>query len=250
MFRAGIAVLVFVAVVFALRLILFQALDPCGFDETRDTYTLLAQITGGILVVIGLYLTYQRILAADRTAQAALQSVELAGAGQIADRFTRAIEHLGAQRLELRIVGIYALEKIAKDSSEDHWTVVEVLTAFIRSWARWRDETGQKDRQDTQVSADVQAALTVIGRRAMTYADGEDERLDLHATNLRGASLRDARLEGANLIGAHLEGADLRGAQLEGKMSSVGRPTYMARCWQRQTFAEPALCTPTLAVRI
>ena len=38
----------------ALWLILFQALDPCGFDETRDTYTLLAQMTAGILVGIGL----------------------------------------------------------------------------------------------------------------------------------------------------------------------------------------------------
>ena len=207
----------------ALWLILFQALDPCGFDETRDTYTLLAQMTAGILVGIGLYLTYQRILAADRTAQAALQSVELARAGQIADRFTKAIEHLGTNTPAVRLGGIYALEKIARHSSEDHWTVIEVLTAFIRDKMSWDDEREQKNRQETQVTAEIQAALTVIGRRSKTYKNGEHERLDLHATNLRGASLREARLEGANLIDTHLEGADLRGAQLEGAFLDKAR---------------------------
>ena len=34
------------------------------------------------------------------------------------------------------IGGIYALERIARDSAKDHPTVMEVLTAFIREHSR------------------------------------------------------------------------------------------------------------------
>ena len=62
--------------------------------------------------------------------------------GQITERFTKAIEQLGDERLEVRLDGIYALERIARDSCSgqqgaedlcrDHWAVMEVLTAYIR----------------------------------------------------------------------------------------------------------------------
>jgi hypothetical protein len=32
----------------------------------------------------------------------------------------------------VRLGGIYALERIARDSESDHWAVMEVLTAFVR----------------------------------------------------------------------------------------------------------------------
>jgi len=37
--------------------------------------------------------------------------------GQVADRYTKAIEQLGSDKLDVRIGGIYALERIARDSS-------------------------------------------------------------------------------------------------------------------------------------
>jgi hypothetical protein len=52
--------------------------------------------------------------------------------GQITDRYTKAIEQLGSDKLDVRLGGIYALERIAKDSERDHPTVVEVLSAFVR----------------------------------------------------------------------------------------------------------------------
>ena len=44
----------------------------------------------------------------------------------------KAIEQLGSDKLDVRIGGIYALERIALDSAKDHPTVMAVLTAFIR----------------------------------------------------------------------------------------------------------------------
>ncbi|WP_062294251.1 hypothetical protein [Nostoc piscinale] len=32
----------------------------------------------------------------------------------------------------MRLGAIYTLERIAKDSAKDHWTIMEVLTAFVR----------------------------------------------------------------------------------------------------------------------
>ena len=48
------------------------------------------------------------------------------------DRYTKAIEQLGSDKLDVRIGGIFALERIARDSARDHPTVMEVLAAFIR----------------------------------------------------------------------------------------------------------------------
>ena len=56
--------------------------------------------------------------------------------GQVTDRYTKAVEQLGSDKLDVRIGGIYALERIARDSAKDHPTVMEVLTAFIRDHSR------------------------------------------------------------------------------------------------------------------
>ena len=40
--------------------------------------------------------------------------------GQVTDRYTKAIEQLGSDKLDVRIGGIYALERVARDSARDH----------------------------------------------------------------------------------------------------------------------------------
>jgi hypothetical protein len=54
----------------------------------------------------------------------------------VTDRYTKAIEQHGSDKLDVRIGSIYALERIARDSARDHPTVMEVLTAFIRERSR------------------------------------------------------------------------------------------------------------------
>jgi len=203
-------------------------------DEARRT---LAQILGGMVVLVGLYLTWRRIAAAERT-------VQVTEEGQITERFTRAIDQLGSDKLEIRLGGIYALERIARDSAKDHWPIMEVLTAYVRENARWREEPrgregldGEQEgngaptsltailerdqrhrtigRQENKPPTDIQAILTVLGRRTRAHETREDQRLDLRGVDIRGASLIDAHLAGALLVGAHLEDADLINAHLE-----------------------------------
>jgi len=135
------------------------------------------------------------------------RNVSLYREGQVTDRYTKAIEQLGSDKLDVRIGGIYALERIARDSARDHPTVMEVLTAFIREHSREQpspDPGGPEQERSTR--PDVQAALTVIGRR--------DARRDIRLIDLTGADLTAAVLTRVDLTGAVLSRADLTGADL------------------------------------
>ena len=120
------------------------------------------------------------------------------------------------------------MERIARDSETDHWPVMEVLTAYVRENAPWKENSSPSMQvasaaSDKQAPAeeeqsppddapnprtDVQAILTVLQRRERSY-EKEGQILDLRKTNLRTADLRHAHLEEADLRHAHLEEADL-----------------------------------------
>ncbi len=178
---------------------------PALVDEYRRT---MAQILAGVALLGGLYLTWRRIGAAERT-------VEVTQDGQITERFTRAIEQLGNEKIEVRLGGIYALERIARDSEKDHWPIIEVLTTYVRdnSPATQPVRGPQPERTPT---SDVQAILVVLGRRTRSYNNGEPHPLDLHKSHLRDSRLISASLQHADLSYSNLIGADLRGANLEG----------------------------------
>jgi hypothetical protein len=104
---------------------------------------------------------------ADRWQRRAHELTEL---GQVTDRYTKAIEQLGSDKLDVRIGGIYALERIARDSPRDHPTVMEVLAAFIREHSSEQPPrpAGEEPRADTPgllAPGDIQAAVSVIGKR-------------------------------------------------------------------------------------
>jgi uncharacterized protein YjbI with pentapeptide repeats len=139
--------------------------------------------------------------------------------------------------------GIYALERIANESEKDYWPIMEILTAYVRKNSSvdvienksvtllaidiQANESKQKRIPETKkVALDIQAILTVLGRRKKTFYDGESNRLNLSRSRLQGADLEKAHFEGVNLEEANLEGAnldftyleeaDLRNAHLEG----------------------------------
>ena len=165
----------------------------------------IAQILGGLALLIGIYLTWRRVGAAEK-------QVEVVREEQITERFTRAIEQLGSDKLEVRLGGIYALERIARDSEKDHWTVMEVLTAYVRENARWTED---RPKEFAPLPTDIQAILTVLARRRRDFEKDPALRLDLSYTDLRRAWLPGAHLEGALLGRAHLEAAFLMDAHLE-----------------------------------
>ncbi|HYX13922.1 MAG TPA: pentapeptide repeat-containing protein [Nostoc sp.] len=173
--------------------------------------------------------------AANKSAEAALRNAEAAQDKQITERFEKAIEQLGNEKIETRLGAIYTLERIAKDSKDDHWTIMEVLTAFVRENAplndffekntentdsliivnTWNYQKPKEIEEKLNLQTDIQAALTVIGRRK-SENDPENQRLDLRNINIRGAVLFKANLQNANLMRANLQGAILSEAKLQG----------------------------------
>lgn len=188
----------------------------------------LVQGVGGAALVVGLIFTWFQLQ--DNRTQLASQQ-DLTRRGQIADRFTKAVDQLGnSGSPDVRLGGIYGLEQVARDSHDDRirLAVYEVLTAYVRKHAAWDPNSPPLDAEDPMVALqrrkpDVQAVITVLGRRDFSLGDPI---LDLSDTDLRNANLRiadlrrtfmvDAHLEGADLFDAHVEAANLSGAHLEG----------------------------------
>jgi hypothetical protein len=101
------------------------------------------------------------------------QELRLAREGQITDRFTRAINHLGNEELDVRLGGIYALVRIAHDSPPDQEAITEILAAYIRRHSPWPPAPGDQYAATAPIdeipelrirAADVQAALSALGR--------------------------------------------------------------------------------------
>jgi len=188
------------------------------FDRENEARKTLSQILGGLALLIGFYFTWQNL---QFTRESQRETERIATEGQITDRFTKAIAQLGDTKLEIRLGGIYALERIAKDSPKDHWPIMEVLTAYVREHAKPKESLPERPRLISQeqlpkLAPDIQAVLTVIGRRTLIYKHGEDQSLDLHKTDLRGADLNRANLDGADLSNTDLTGALLTKAELRG----------------------------------
>ncbi|MFI5734038.1 pentapeptide repeat-containing protein [Kribbella sp. NPDC051587] len=144
--------------------------------------------------------------------EASRQQLRLAEQGQTTERYGRAVEQLGSPALDVRVGGIYALERIMRDSPPDQPAIMDVLQTYIRvhSATRGRPPAITKvtaERLLPAAPADLQAALTVIVRRDHNHDGGR--KIDLSYTKLFGADLSDAYL-----VGAELEGADLTGATM------------------------------------
>nr|WP_296070076.1 pentapeptide repeat-containing protein [uncultured Actinoplanes sp.] len=165
-----------------------------------DTRGNLAQILAGIGLIGGLLYTARTY----RTARD--QS--------ITDRFTKAVELLGGEfSLPVRVGGVFALERISRDSPSDHPVVMEVVCAYLREksdYLRREYKLGTDEEvspESFRLRTDFQAAVAVLRRR--------DSRLDANPLDLRGSVLIHADLRGADLRNANLRGADLRLADLD-----------------------------------
>jgi hypothetical protein len=173
----------------------------------RARTTVLAVLAGG-LAAIGAYYTHR--------------SYALSRQGQITERFTRAVDQLGnPESLDVRLGGIYALERLARESREDHGPIVEILTAYVREHAPAIPEDVEQeliehapDEYPKPPEADVQAALTVLGRRNDEHDPPAPWHLDLRGAYLPRANLRGAKFARADLSYAVLEQAALRGIDL------------------------------------
>jgi uncharacterized protein YjbI with pentapeptide repeats len=175
----------------------------------NDARSTLLQGMGGLLLVAGAIATWRQ--------------VNISREGQITERFTRAVDQLGNQNVDVRIGGIYALERIAKNSRADRNAIQYLLGAFVRHNASWpvgatdgpQHPTADVDMHLTWMTVrapDIQAAAGILGRLPPSP---DASALYLSRTDLRGIQLGGAELAGTQMRHTNLARAQLRGTRLD-----------------------------------
>ena len=205
--------------------------DRLGLEaEARKT---LVFVLGGGLGLVGLYLIWGTLQDMRRMLAQSQYLPQTGREEHLSERLTRATDQLGAmhlgghgKHLEVRLSGIYALERIAHEAPQEYWTVMEILAAYARA----------NPSPSPLPAVDLEAVFTVFKRRGKAYGRGEEQPLNLRAVEFRGApleavhfakailaqaDLREANLayadlREANLVGAKLSKATLTGASLAG----------------------------------
>ncbi|MEU8060495.1 pentapeptide repeat-containing protein [Microbispora bryophytorum] len=186
--------------------------------EPKERIDALTAIRGARLqrintwgVILGLAFTASGLV---YTAQTLRSTQE----GQITDRYTKAIEQVGSKDVDIRIGGIFALERIARDSPRDALTIAQVLSSHLRKNMRV-DLVKVPGDALPRPAGDIRAALNVLAQLRSTpdYQSSMDlQYIDAHGLDLVGAPLYGADLTAANLSAANLYGELLESEALEG----------------------------------
>ncbi|MBQ1158723.1 pentapeptide repeat-containing protein [Streptomyces sp. A73] len=195
----------------------------------NDVRTTLLQVIGGLVVLIGAYATWRQL----RVSQ---EGLRLTQEGYITDRFSRAVDQLGSDTLDVRIGGFHALWRIAEHSPRDREAVISIQAAYLRSHLPWPPGGPEAPAADTPINdiapletrvPDAQVALTGLGslcqyreqswvnlsRTDLRRADGDG--LVLPEVNLDGACMEAAGLYHADLTQASLTSVNLRHGDLQ-----------------------------------
>lgn len=197
-----------------------------------------------IAAIVALPLAIWRSIVAERQVATAQRQSETAQRGLLNERYQKGAEMLGSSVPAVRLGGIYALSRLAREHPEDYHTqIMSLLCAFARN-------PPVVENQDTiRAREDVQAVMGAICARSTSQIEVEKKEycpLDLSGADLKGVNLFDASLEhwdprsgklfrakmekvrlnrtnlsgafltGANLKGAHFYGANFKGAHLIG----------------------------------
>jgi Pentapeptide repeats (8 copies) len=205
----------------------YAGVTPTELAQARNAVrTTLLQGLGGLVLLIGAYLTWRQT---QISRAASREELRLTREGQLTDRFTRAVEQLGSNDVAVRVGGIYALGRVAEESLTDRAAIADILTAYVRKEAPWPPDANSPYPEDFPIdqlphlairAPDIQAVLTVLGRRTPSppqraaWISLDLPRTDLRRGALMGADLQRARLRGASLAKAWMFKADLRGADL------------------------------------
>jgi hypothetical protein len=106
------------------------------FAARNEFIKTTVQILGGAFFLFTIYFTYQNLLVSQKILEETkvknTADLDIARDKQTTELYVKAIDQFGDVKMEVRLGGIYALERIARDSKKDHWTIMEVLTAYVR----------------------------------------------------------------------------------------------------------------------
>ena len=158
-----------------------------------------------VVIIIALLVAMWRSMIAERqtnTTQEGLQN----------ERYKKGAEMLGSKFLSVRLGGIYALQRLAKEHPmQNHVQIMQLFCAFVCDPPKAREAT------DLLLGKDIQTVMEAIGGRSkegIELENKEDFKLDFRSANLGRLFLKDADLSSANFESAIFSNADLWGVDL------------------------------------
>jgi len=182
-------------------------------DNFRKT---IGQVIGGAAVLVGAGAAYLQF---NQQQQAAREQLQAANDLRISNQVAKGFEQLTGDKLVLRLAGIFGLEGVMNASSDYYRTVLEALCAFVRDGT---SSMSVGERPPT----DIQAALTVIGRRKGEEANLGAATSTFEVTIAAAIGERWADTEAAAGRGSvRLEGARIPGVDLGKAFQASRRPS-------------------------
>lgn len=180
----------------------------------NDARTTLLQVVGGLVVLFGAYATWRQL----RLGQEGLRATQ---EGYVTDRFSRAVDQLGSDKLGVRIGGLHALWRIAEQSARDREAVISIQAAYLRTHLPWPPAAGPgSPAADVHINdvapletraADAQVALTALG---VLCQNREQSWVNLSLTDLRRADCDGLWFPEVNFDRACMEAAGFYHANL------------------------------------
>ncbi len=185
-----------------------------NIEQKNQLINTTATLFLGLAVIIHAYYAAKRLKfiqennnAASKNMYIGMKNTQLAQEKLVAERLNNAVVQLGADNVVTRTGAVYILERVAQDSELESWTVMEILTAFVREQAAINSHR-YFSPEFPKLPIDIQAALKVIGRRNVEL-DSPREKLDLRDIDIRKADLRQANFQGVDFRSSNLSGADM-----------------------------------------
>ncbi|MFF8873351.1 pentapeptide repeat-containing protein [Streptomyces massasporeus] len=179
----------------------------------NDVRTTLLQVVGGLVVFFGAYATWRQL----RVSQEGLRATQ---EGYVTDRFSRAVDQLGSDKLDVRIGGLHALWRIAEQSARDREAIISIQAAYLRTHLPWPPAGPESPAADVPINdiapletraADAQVALTALG---VLCRHREQSWVNLSITDLRRADCDGLWFPEVNFDRACMEAAGLYHANL------------------------------------
>jgi Pentapeptide repeats (8 copies) len=203
-----------------------------ALDQTRNAVRgTLVQAIGGALVLLTFAVAFGQLMTARR--------------GQIIDRFTKTVDQIGSEKIDVRLGGIYALQQITTNR-EYARPIAEIYVAYLKTHALMLDNKSSGSGDDPTASKkesprrrpslfarqkfvtsgtiepkqegpppDLQAILRILVLEQL-WNEATSDRLDLSRISVSHAELPDAQLDHCILLQASLMYANLKGANLSG----------------------------------
>lgn len=167
-------------------------LRPSGFSESNEFVRTVAQVIGGFALLAGLYFSAESVRNSARTLDHQRES-------RLLDRYYEAIGQLDHESEGVRIGALYSLKSLFGESVLDRESIVEVLTAFLRTRASTRRENHEN------LPHDVDKALQITGGLLKSIRpEHQDELFDLKEVDLHDLFISDSSFANMDLSKADM----------------------------------------------